>query len=118
MKNWGGAISQVNSEIQGVKDSGVKIETGSYVGTGTGGVNHKSTLTFNITPQLVFIAGDRWGFAMQNSNNMQIQYGSSGNDCIASWHNGGEKLQWYANDDRGFQQLNASGIEYHYVAIG
>lgn len=57
MKNWGGAISQVNSEIQGVKDSGVKIEVGQFSSKGFGPSNPTS-ITFGFVPKAVILASD------------------------------------------------------------
>lgn len=56
MKNWG-AISQVNSEIQGVKDSGVKIEVGQFSSKGFGPSNPTS-ITFGFVPKAVILASD------------------------------------------------------------
>ena len=48
----------------------VKIETGSYVGTGQWGINNSNTLTFSFEPKVVFIDLDVGDSAVFSSNGM------------------------------------------------
>lgn len=121
MAGFNGKISDINSgvdtEITSALSGFARIETGSYVGTGTYGESHPNTLTFNIIPQLVFIAGDRWGLVMQGESYMQILYGSSGDRNTASWSVDGKRLQWY-NSNSFYTQMNIANESYKYIAIG
>lgn len=110
---------------------GIKIETGSYKGTGTYGTSNPVTLTFSFEPKLVMVfsrqkygshavrtliatpfvnANDRFEAAFNNvllegsSQTMQVKWGSN-------------SLSFYATQDPE-QQLNYSGGEYKYIAIG
>ena len=110
---WGNAIPAV------------KIETGSYVGTGTYGSSNPNTLTFPFDPKLVVVTGT----SDSNESNIMIapknavrvpslmatsMSGSNPNNITLDWSTNG--ISWtsmYATD-----QLNSSGITYYYVAIG
>lgn len=108
----------------------VKIETGSYVGTGTYGQSNPNTLTFPFEPKVVFI-----GDATSSPSN--LYYGTyipliqgvktaisqivtnGGKDILyVSWD--GNTVSYYSNGGTDFvkSQLNATGVTYNYVAIG
>lgn len=121
---------------------GVKIETGTYTGTGTYGESNQNSLTFGFEPKAIFVTT-----APFSSSNIYpimacliipaagayacIYYdasvgytGGSGNTNTASmkWATGSisadqTSASWYSNSsDAG--QLNKSGTTYHYIAIG
>lgn len=117
-----------------------KIETGSYVGTGTYGSNTRAnTLTFSAVPKLVIISGMFPGSscvggaaifniqALRMGNGTWMQYGFY---SLASATNGnvtnnfaalsGTTLQWYSNSTGA--QMNATDssgnpFNYEYIAI-
>ena len=123
---WGNAIPAV------------KIETGSYVGTGTSRSSNPNTLTFSFKPHVVFIAG------MSNSNPgtggdnnvevglffpdiLQEAYKASSYFLIGSsvsqyycakFEDATNTLSWYHDVTGASSQLNYSGKTYFYVAIG
>lgn len=110
---WGNAIPAV------------KIETGSYVGTGTSGSSNPTSLTFLFEPKIVFIArgttpsggslgtitpmirGVQKSIVGINGNSISIAYLTWDNNSLSFYGNGGADTS-----------LNESGITYHYVAIG
>lgn len=112
-----------------VEADGVKIEVGSYVGTGTYGSNNPNSLTFAFEPQVVFISirrtnhrntgngGFPWfrgsGFGQLVSTQSSLtntQY-----NCTLTWS--GKTLSWYTIGEVD-AQLNTSGQTYDYIAIG
>lgn len=113
---WGNAIPAV------------KIETGSYVGTGTYGQSNPNTLTFQKRPLLVFIGGN------SNQNRLILingPYGAAeenvflGRGVVLNPANPAiygaqvncpeNVLKWYSTNDS--NQLNVSGYEYQYTAF-
>lgn len=120
---WGNAIPAV------------KLETGSYVGTGTVGSSNPNTLTFSFAPKLVVISGtatnqftDSLALISGNTKTGAMGYNnlSSGSGVFAggirvSWNK--NSVSWYVDDitSSSFMediQKNIEGQEYYYVAIG
>lgn len=98
-----------------------KIATGSYTGTGTFGSDSKNSLAFDFPPKVLLING---GKSTNNSSTdriliadgrSKVAYGASGSIVYVS--TSGNTITWWSTDSQ-FNQLNASGIEYNYVAIG
>ena len=115
---WGNAIPAV------------KMETGSYVGTGTYGQSNPNTLTFPFEPKVVFI-----GDATSSPSTLyygtytplirgvktaisQIAKGDAKDVLYVSWN--GNTVSYYSNGGTDFvkSQLNNTGVTYNYVAIG
>lgn len=113
----------------------VKIETGSYMGTGTYGSSNPCSLTFDFSPILVYIvrkdiSGNGYVDAMAKFYSICMDETYPGNSSNSNYYyqsvsaNGGEAklanntLTWYAS--RAANQMNAldSSYEYRYVAIG
>lgn len=98
--------------------NGVKIETGSYVGTGEFGSGKKNTLTFSRKPLAVIIqAIDARRFAVllngcTSGNAVSV---GSGHRVNVSWTD--TSVSWY-NSETSSIQMNDSGITYLYMAIG
>lgn len=120
---WGNAIPAV------------KIEAGSYTGTGTAGSRNPNTLTFSFAPKLVVISGtatnqftDSLALISGNTETGAMGYNnlSSGSGVFAggirvSWNK--NSVSWYVDDisNSNFSehiQKNIEGQEYYYVAIG
>ena len=114
---------------------GVKIETGSYVGTGTIGQSNPNTLTFDGKPIVVFVqANSDTPTANGRANTLiaanPFKYGyseytatdSSSNDRAWLHHLFwvDNSLSWYfnsTNSSNSEYQLNESGVTYKYTAI-
>lgn len=113
----------------------VKIEAGSYVGTGTYGSSNPNTLTFSFAPKLVVISGtatnqftDSLALISGNTKTGAMGYNnlSSGSGVFAggirvSWNK--NSVSWYVDDisNSNFSehiQKNLEGQEYYYVALG
>ena len=113
----------------------VKIETGSYMGTGTYGSSNPCSLTFDFSPILVYIvrkdiSGNGYVDAMAKFYSICMDETYPGNSNNSNYYyqsvsaNGGEAklanntLTWYAS--KAVNQMNAldSRYEYRYVAIG
>lgn len=100
--------------------SKVRIETGSYVGTGTYGSSNPNSLTFDFEPKVVIVQQQNdviyGGFPWQYGTYVAKPYISSGTGVVSlSWER--NKVSWY-NETNQTNQLNGSNVTYNYVAIG
>lgn len=101
-----------------------KIETGSYVGTGTYGVNNPSSLTFSFEPSILIVQKTNQStyptysrLIMQKGMTTVNSGGAAGNDdYIATILEWSKTVYWYSSSAAG--QLNQSDTTYSYVAIG
>ena len=106
----------------------VRIETGSYTGTGTYGQSNPNTLTFSFQPKVVFIENKTqttitaiWTTApLINGTVMAHCYGRSGNTGVTgylwlTWE--GNTLKYYSETNTQ-QQMNDANQEYNYIALG
>lgn len=104
-----------------------KIETGSYVGTGTYGQANPNTLTFGFAPKLVIVTGygryaDESGslYYVENTFFMALQGKSvslSNTEIgMVSTTFSGNKLSWYRSSP--LYQFNTTGKVFDYLAIG
>ena len=128
--------------ILSLVSGGAKIQTGSYVGTGTYGQANPCSLTFDFVPKLLIIeqyddmqSGNRArntaimpllfdGFATYTSYGNSINlntstwYGSSGFYWGAEYFTlSGSIVTWY-NASSETAQLNWNGVTYYYLGIG
>lgn len=101
----------------------VKIETGTYVGTGTSGSRNPNTLTFGFEPKVLFIgvydsATQCTACAIRGRRSITTILADNGysRDCIFTWS--GQAVSWYSEDNNAGYQLNISSTPYYYVAIG
>ena len=112
-----------------------KIQTGSYIGTGTYGENNPNTLTFNFAPKLL------WFVAYYNSSENQVKQfyscyilssdalttslnkyeftgsNSHGDYSYASKSSDGKTFSWY-NTAGDAQQFNTQGMKYYWLILG
>lgn len=125
------AFQQIKTLIDNVQtstNSKARIQTGSYVGTGTYGKNNPCSLTFDFPPKIVFVfrTSDRY----QSSHNdgygryvmnifafggFKIKTGSGSTDI--NYSISGNKLSWYSDSDSE-GQINYSNETYGYIGIG
>ena len=116
------------SDLWGNDIPTVKIETGSYTGTGTYGASNPNTLTFQKRPLLVFIGGNSnqnrlilingpYGAAEENTFlNRGVVLNPANPAIYGAQVNCPENvLKWYSTNDS--NQLNVSGYEYQYTAF-
>lgn len=101
-----------------------KIEVGSYVGTGTYGVNNPNTLTFGFVPKVWGIYaidinktgglhGQKIFTAYGKNIGFYIDQSSTSYGAIVTYN--GNSISWYASNVDG--QLNNQYNEYYYFAI-
>lgn len=118
---------------------GAKIQTGSYVGTGTYGSSNPCSLTFDFVPYMIFIVGEGADFSMEAAGGTwailarpQTIFGNTAarnvgyHPVYVTWNDNG--VSYYATtsakdgyDDEnhpGSTQLNRLGEQYSYMAIG
>lgn len=101
--------------------NGLKIETGSYTGTGTYGSNNKNSVTLGGVPKLFLVSGNvlHSPYIYGSTDGVSFRP-STGNTIVFSLE--GTKLSWYTNatGDTAVcanHQANTSGYTYRYVAI-
>ena len=115
-------------DVQGNAVPVTRMETGSYVGTGTYGEANPNSLTFGFEPLVVFIsdvssssaATSYYNFGFMNNSQFGIvrNYSNAAGAFYImrlSWSERG--LSFYS-DSSPLYQLNMSGTTYNYVAIG
>ena len=122
-------IDSVASTLNTALASRARIQTGSYVGTGTYGSSNPCSLTFDFMPQLFILFGKTNSnanyrnmiIAIKGGTQLAFTIGSGSNPSEAgasgltfSW--GSKTLNWYATS-LGYQ-LNASGVTYNWLAAG
>lgn len=133
METFNNMISQINSGVNSeISDvlaqlgTKAKIQTGSYVGTGTYGKSNPNTLTFDSPPKLVLIHANSYSLHVLASTAFIYgsALGSSFEDDVISelyliWS--GNTLSWYKDGGGTITgdewQLNVSGVKYSYVAV-
>lgn len=127
--------SGVNSEVSALTNlinSGAKIQTGSYVGTGTYGSSNPCTLTFDFVPKLVVIGcGNNYDsstymvysgnniFAAPNFQGMRVNETLSRDDHLytLTYRIGDSVATWWSVQNADIQ-FNYIGTTYYYVCIG
>lgn len=107
---------------------GPRIETGSYVGTGTYGASNPCSLTFDFTPKIVLMhtgATHAYSeythcmvFVWNITNGFDVGSGADSQNIVTY---SGNTMSWYNNTGNfasAGKQLNGSGTTYWYTAIG
>lgn len=109
------------SDLWGTIIPTVKVETGSYVGTGTYGVSNPTKITFSSRPAIVFILKESktgWNYLItpliQGSTFALVYISTSANYTLdVSWTDNTVSLV----GSNGPTQQNDSGTKYNYVAV-
>lgn len=127
MAEFNDMISQINSGVNSevaalttLINSGAKIQTGSYTGTGTYGSSNPCSLTFNFVPKLFIISStmgstddyDKWSM-MYNPYNVSLGANSNYTNTVL-WN--ANNVSWYSS--AGKYQYNVNNCTYKYVVIG
>ena len=116
------------SEVETVMDNlgtighNLRIQTGSYVGTGTYGQSNPKSLTFDLYPVVVMIAAATDGHAIPPCILMRgipisiFSAGSLGSDALyVTW--GEHSVSWYSKSST-FSHANEDGATYRYLVLG
>ena len=136
METFNNMISQINSgvnseisDILAQLDTKARIQTGSYVGTGTDGASNPCSLTFDFVPKFLYIkstnsssAGFFLPHTLTNTFQSFAYQGFIQNTAIQSSNCYGKMegttLSWYnkMSSEGVGGQFNNSGT-YHYIAL-
>lgn len=118
-------LNAIKSLIDGANtnaNSKAKIAKGTYKGTGKNGSSNKNSLSFDFEPKFLFVMRSidfgnedymEQFLAINGTTKMQSLCGDS-NRVEVVWS--GNTVSWYAANAH--NQLNDSGKQYSYVAIG
>ena len=104
------------SYIDSILKNSAKIQTGSYVGTGTYGASNPCTLTFDFSPKLFILDNSNpyvWGQTLLCS----LAYDSVYNNHVTTSEN---SITWYTTANFGGAegtQFNAKGVTYKYIVL-
>ena len=135
-------LSALASTLQSVRGY-AKIQTGSYVGTGTYGADNPCSLTFNFSIQLFVLIYREYsnvcdllidGFSSQSMNTfvftkflsssfssthsfLSFSAGKYGFDCDIKINRNKTNLQWY-NFQSANNQFNSDSCTYYYFCLG
>lgn len=120
----------LNELLDGLLKSAAKVQVGTYIGTGTAGKGNPNTITFNFEPKLVFIYSVQTQLEGSTQHIRHAFYVYGGQMMIADSYQGtggsnrvtinGNTMSWYNNNAsaNAALQLNTSGAQYAYAAIG
>lgn len=107
------------------KDAGLRIATGSYVGTGSYGESNPNTLNFDSPPKVVVIGCDKnqsggsssgVGVFISPSENGIHLTGNTKFQEKTTW--AGKSISWYVfSGTAAGQQFNESGTTYYFFAV-
>lgn len=110
------AIRPLISAAQSTANGRAKIYYGSYVGTGSYGINNPNSLYFGFDAKIVFIFGHGASLWCIRPDSSAVPWGLSQRFAtVEMWPTGG--ISWYSTTNSVYQ-LNDSVTNYYYVAIG
>ncbi len=99
------------------KKGNLRVETGSYLGTGTAGSQTPTSLTFAARPLLVVVAGEDANLMLLSgqtaSGQSSFVWGSYA--CFFTWEGG--TVSWYDTHGMRNVQMNEQGRTYRYLAL-
>lgn len=103
--------------INDAVEKGVKVISGSYVGTDLYGQSHRNSIKLPFIPSAVFIQSSggksTGGTAFFGLGTYDVNTANS--SVVVSEFS--ETVSWYTNSAGGWYQLNAKGNTYKYYAI-
>ena len=111
---------RIDAAIKSVADAaagGVRIEAGTYTGTGTFWQNNPNSLTFSAQPLLLFVCGNGFMYAMRGQSltiGDGYDGGSAGYQLYLTWS--GNTVSWYSGHGATYQ-LNKADQVYSYIAL-
>ena len=101
-------------------DGAAKVQTGSYVGTGTYGASNPCSLTFDFVPKFLLVKSI--GDTIFGVNSAQLLLISPGTNFVGytytaycSWN--GQSVSWYSTAAADYQ-FNIADLQFYYLAIG
>ena len=116
----------ITIEYLGVLGEGVKVQTGSYIGTGTYGPSNPSSLTFEFSPKILLLSGGgsrpdlfiadffgRTNIVLTGQLNLEQKSITAKGKTISWWNN-----ESYTGTSADAVQMNSNGILYEYIAFG
>ena len=106
-------IKTLIDNVQSSTDSKARIQTGSYVGTGTYGANNPCSLTFDGIPKCVIILHNKsWGY-----DKIAMYIGNQGNPSYGlAFELFNTTLNWYSVSSAN-HQFNGQNSIYNYFCL-
>ena len=121
-------VNQAFGQLKNIADGLTRMETGTYLGTGTYGASARNSLSFSFMPIVVGVTGG--GSLYLGNIIIREQLGSSGIGALSA---SGNSLAWVISwDEKSVtwhsaassssspdeKQLNRNGTTYYYFALG
>lgn len=100
-----------------------KIVTGSYVGTGTWGPSHPTSVSIDFEPKVFMIQyGAYLGILIYGNSSIWVQSGSNWWGLPTTYSSTAKTLSWYyyttTEGDWSMMQFNMQGYTFNWIAIG
>ena len=109
------AVSKVQTNLNWVADNYSVCGLGSYVGTGTYGVDHKNSLAFSFFPKFIIIFGGSDYAIFINGSQTGSTTDGSGGLIYLTWDNTNKTVSWYSQS--AIEQMNFSNTTYTYAVV-
>ena len=124
------SLSEQTEALNTLAAADLKIDMGTYEGTGECGSEAPNSLTFGFQPKLILIMSKNQFCLFMYGFEFGLGRSCRASDCdrfiqAATWR--GNTLSWYISEANGstgpyekwdIHQFNSAGTTYHYLAIG
>lgn len=115
--NGGTGANSLASLLSTLQSNGMaKIAVGSYVGTGTYGKDNPCSLTFDFSPQILFLLGDHIFTSVTGCPHLPFRASTDYWIMFFTW--AGKTVKWYSDGRAAEYQNNRGGEIQWYAAIG
>lgn len=127
VENGGTGVSSINELAALLSPNFANVASGTYIGTGTYGIDNKNKLSFGFEPKFLAVSGGSTGYyiyhfwAVNPQRVSQAAY-TPGQTYISyyvviNWESQDSDVSWWSTDSAAYQ-LNMSGETYYYFAAG
>ena len=115
------AFQALDGAVDELRAADVKVQTGSYTGTGVAGSGNQTVLNFTFDPALVVVKDQDAEYMQIFVRGCKSGIGKGSGSSISDWSTATwttNKLSFYSSSAQPQNQLNVSGRIYRFVAIG
>ncbi len=109
------AVSKVQTNLNWVANNYSVCGLGSYVGTGTYGVDHQNSLAFSFVPKFIIITGASDCVIFFNGSQTTYIIGNGSSPIYLTWDNTNKTVNWYGQS--ALTQMNFNNTTYTYAVV-